>query len=751
MALTPETFRDLETDIKDIGESGNLDKIIYPRYGAPYNSVPRAIRLMMETGGWKAYQTEAALLATTPTVNPSVSYAFDTKKLYLWNGTSWIDEGLSQLDQAKHLYEHKRYVSTSSFKAGSDSKGVHVDTNKIFKSDSISVIRGSSVRISRDLYQTFYGGVQFSKDGVHFKSPRFFAEKTIELSVGDNNFVRFYMQKMSGQDIVSVDLSNNKLEFELLNYNINSDENSLQNFKDVFGLISIKSSDFNISADKFYAETIPMLFKAGTKFSVSKPAATPNWWWGYATAEVSTALHRKNWKAETSAEITLEQDAYIKFYLRYEGVAEITQASLALLEFSATANVDAYHHAIFNTERMLESQELSVNADNFVMGSDRNGQHAEINTEAKTKMVYLFKPGTKITLKYYNVQKWWYSYATSVSPHTISRTKPPFGEDSTTFIVTEEQPYVRFYAIRKNNTAFTIDELKSEGLGFDIIVNDEIVRMSDLAAFSSKQSSVSKLSIMDTNMSYRCPSRSIGGVVTFIDDDGRAGFYNELYPLIKLHKIPFGAAVSPGLINKTGYMTLNQLLEVNNNPALVEILSHSWTHAGLNWTQDEEAIKREVSSTKNWFVENGIAADSFAYPYGADDARTHRLVSQYFTASYDYAEQTVVNFDTIRNYSIKRAALSQPVRDLPILKALIDRAAAENAWLIITTHSGNSDDNGAYWDGQNSMNAIIELNQYALTAGCKVLKPRDAFQIFGNLIENDSGFRITADGRILTS
>ncbi|MBU0384603.1 hypothetical protein, partial [Acinetobacter baumannii] len=157
------------------------------------------------------------------------------------------------------------------------------------------------------------------------------------------------------------------------------------------------------------------------------------------------------------------------------------------------------------------------------------------------------------------------------------------------------------------------------------------------------------------------------------------------------------------------------------------------------------------SSTKNWFVENGIAADSFVYPYGADDARTHRLVSQYFTASYDYAEQTVVNFDTIHNYSIKRAALSRPVRDLPILKALIERAAAENAWLIITTHAGNSDDNGAYWDGQNSMNAIIELNQYALTAGCKVLKPRDAFQIFGNLIENDSGFRITADGRILTS
>lgn len=130
------------------------------------------------------YATTALLTASRPVKNQSYAKALDTGKVWYWNkpagspeGNYWVDTGLSDYDQAKHLYEHKRYVSTSSFKAGSDSEGVHVDTNKIFKSDSISVIRGSSVRISRDLYQTFYGGVQFSKDGVHFKSPRFFAEK----------------------------------------------------------------------------------------------------------------------------------------------------------------------------------------------------------------------------------------------------------------------------------------------------------------------------------------------------------------------------------------------------------------------------------------------------------------------------------------------------------------------------------------------------------------------------------------------
>ncbi|MDH2661931.1 exo-alpha-sialidase, partial [Acinetobacter baumannii] len=116
MPLTPETFQNLERDIEDTGKAVNTDALIEPRYGNPFNSLPRAIRLLMETGGWKAYQTEAELLATTPTVNPSVGYAFDTKKLYLWNGTSWIDEGLSPLDQAKVYIDKKILVKTSVLK-----------------------------------------------------------------------------------------------------------------------------------------------------------------------------------------------------------------------------------------------------------------------------------------------------------------------------------------------------------------------------------------------------------------------------------------------------------------------------------------------------------------------------------------------------------------------------------------------------------------------------------------------------------
>lgn len=100
------TREQLENASKDASSlelfiSGNVDEDVLTRLGQQYPTLAKLVRILMETGGWKAYTTEAALLATTPTVNPSVGYAFDTKKLYLWNGTTWTSEGVSPWEQAK--------------------------------------------------------------------------------------------------------------------------------------------------------------------------------------------------------------------------------------------------------------------------------------------------------------------------------------------------------------------------------------------------------------------------------------------------------------------------------------------------------------------------------------------------------------------------------------------------------------------------------------------------------------------------
>ncbi|HDU7893106.1 hypothetical protein [Acinetobacter baumannii] len=45
MALTPETFKNLERDIEDTGKAINTDAIIEPRYGQPFKSLPMLSRL----------------------------------------------------------------------------------------------------------------------------------------------------------------------------------------------------------------------------------------------------------------------------------------------------------------------------------------------------------------------------------------------------------------------------------------------------------------------------------------------------------------------------------------------------------------------------------------------------------------------------------------------------------------------------------------------------------------------------------
>ncbi|MDC5499828.1 hypothetical protein OHX04_15585, partial [Acinetobacter baumannii] len=43
--ITEEKMRNLDRDIIDIGEANNEDKIINPRYGSPFKSLPMLSRL----------------------------------------------------------------------------------------------------------------------------------------------------------------------------------------------------------------------------------------------------------------------------------------------------------------------------------------------------------------------------------------------------------------------------------------------------------------------------------------------------------------------------------------------------------------------------------------------------------------------------------------------------------------------------------------------------------------------------------
>ncbi|MFY6097529.1 hypothetical protein ACOUVM_04310 [Acinetobacter baumannii] len=109
--ITEEKMQNLDTDIQHAGEAINEKKVIIPRYGDPFYSLPLAVQKVMETGGFEPFLTEAQLLASTPTISPKAAKALDTGKIWYWGkseGTTidaWHDTGLSELDQANKYAE----------------------------------------------------------------------------------------------------------------------------------------------------------------------------------------------------------------------------------------------------------------------------------------------------------------------------------------------------------------------------------------------------------------------------------------------------------------------------------------------------------------------------------------------------------------------------------------------------------------------------------------------------------------------
>lgn len=101
--ITKQELIDAKPDVKNLGEAanGNETGIVTPRYGEPYLTAPAAIKKIIDAGGFRPFSTEVELKAYTPTISPVAAYAFDTKKVWLWNGSAWIDEGTSALDVAK--------------------------------------------------------------------------------------------------------------------------------------------------------------------------------------------------------------------------------------------------------------------------------------------------------------------------------------------------------------------------------------------------------------------------------------------------------------------------------------------------------------------------------------------------------------------------------------------------------------------------------------------------------------------------
>jgi len=98
-------------------------------------------------------------------------------------------------------------------------------------------------------------------------------------------------------------------------------------------------------------------------------------------------------------------------------------------------------------------------------------------------------------------------------------------------------------------------------------------------------------------------------------DDAFESFYLNAWPILKLKKIPFILFVSTREVGKYGYMSWDQIREIEKNE-LVTIGNHSHTHEYLvDWSEKE--IKYDLEKSIEIFKkELGYSPKIFSYPFG---------------------------------------------------------------------------------------------------------------------------------------
>lgn len=130
---------------------------------------------------------------------------------------------------------------------------------------------------------------------------------------------------------------------------------------------------------------------------------------------------------------------------------------------------------------------------------------------------------------------------------------------------------------------------------------------------------------LDTLLSAGSSKYNGATVVTI--DDGLFDLYTIAYPYLIEKKIPFIAYISADLINKDGYVTSEQLVEISKNP-LVTIGSHGCTHKCLDELTIEQQEYEIISSKQKLEKLIGKPVEHYSYSNGKFTKETIKLVKK---------------------------------------------------------------------------------------------------------------------------
>lgn len=121
-------------------------------------------------------------------------------------------------------------------------------------------------------------------------------------------------------------------------------------------------------------------------------------------------------------------------------------------------------------------------------------------------------------------------------------------------------------------------------------------------------------------------------LVTF--DDGYESVLSNATHILKAHNIPFVVFINPSLLGKSGYLTLDQLIKLQNQGAI--IANHTMSHPhmirrldGENQNQWKKRISQEIKDAQTFIEANfSKTAPFFAYPYGEFNSEIKSILKE---------------------------------------------------------------------------------------------------------------------------
>ena len=210
----------------------------------------------------------------------------------------------------------------------------------------------------------------------------------------------------------------------------------------------------------------------------------------------------------------------------------------------------------------------------------------------------------------------------------------------------------------------------------------------------------------DFEKKFNIPKKQKKILITI--DDAFSSFYIHAWPYLKKNKIPFILFVSTEPIGKKGYMTWDQIKEIEKND-FVMIGHHSHTHEYLIDVSNEDFVSDIEKANDIFFKELGYIPTLFSYPFGEYSKFMRDYISKNFNLAFGQHSGVIdINKD---KFELPRFPINENYGKLKRFKSIINSFPLEYKNLKPIEKKLNSQNNPPpfsieFFDNQKNLNNI---------------------------------------------